>query len=772
MLTAANTGTAGNTPANGGENAIGLSNPQYSSGRRKMLDLVNRLHSTGAHLDIDLPVIAVIGSQSAGKSSLIESISGITLPRASGTCTRAPTECKLSWSAEPWKCVVSLRFITDEHGQPLGLVRNEAFGAPIFDKTQVEERIRRAQRAVLSPSTSPREFLDGDDEDPIGSHELTFSTNCVSLQISGNDVADLSFVDLPGLIASVGKGGSSGDIDLVKNLVTSYISRPSCIILLTVACETDFENQGAHTLAKAHDPEGKRTIGVLTKPDRIPPGEEDRWLRFIRNEYEALDNGWFSVKQPDSRALASGISWTEARKEEQLYFTATPPWSELDFESQRHLGTSRLTDCLSTVLSSLIAKRLPELQDELQALLQKTEENLRKLPKPPSSDAFAEILHLLGDFSRDLARHLAGTPDDSGLLQAIRPVQEHFKKAIRDTAPDFRPYTKTKANTLLDEDTGLSTFEPPDFLVNEEPAEVARDGLNTIYIDEVMDRARKAITRELPDHYPFVVSNDYIVTITSKWQTPTRNLFDAVERILTSYVKKIISRHFGKFVQGGMQQQVTNIVVEYIKTCCDATMSRVSWLLEIEQRPWTLNQHYYSDYRDKFLAYYRGYRQSDATGSLKSKLNNYRPPAYSGKSAATPVLPELQVSMSKVLSGLSEVGIHGVKPSDLPKLLPADPYEPALNIMAAVRAYFQVAYKRFVDYVPMAIDYELVLGLDRNGALENQLLKGLGITGTEGSRRCKDLLEEPPNIVMRRQDLEKRWERLDTAKKELMDVWL
>ena len=88
-------------------NGVGLSNPQLAQGRRSMLDLVNRLHSTGSvclsflltrlifllvqcsvQVDIDLPQIAVIGSQSAGKSSLIESISGITLPRAAGTCTR------------------------------------------------------------------------------------------------------------------------------------------------------------------------------------------------------------------------------------------------------------------------------------------------------------------------------------------------------------------------------------------------------------------------------------------------------------------------------------------------------------------------------------------------------------------------------------------------------------------------------------------------------------------------------------------------------------
>jgi hypothetical protein len=152
--------------------------------------------------------------------------------------------------------VVSLRFITDAKGQALGQVRNDRFGPIIYNKVEVEERIRRAQRAILNPSTEARNFLQGDDEDPED-RQLTFSNNCVSLQISGRDVgmlttvslplrknthylekADLSFVDLPGLIASVGKGGNASDIELVKKLVDSYIHKPSCLILSTVACES------------------------------------------------------------------------------------------------------------------------------------------------------------------------------------------------------------------------------------------------------------------------------------------------------------------------------------------------------------------------------------------------------------------------------------------------------------------------------------------------------------------------------------------------------
>ena len=116
--------------------------------------------------------------------------------RYSSAC-RCPTECRLSYADEDWKCVVSLRFITDVEGQPLHQVRNDRFGSPIFNKSEVEERLRRAQRAILNPSIASRQFLDGDDDDPE-QRQLTFSTNCVSLQISGRDVADLSFCDLPG----------------------------------------------------------------------------------------------------------------------------------------------------------------------------------------------------------------------------------------------------------------------------------------------------------------------------------------------------------------------------------------------------------------------------------------------------------------------------------------------------------------------------------------------------------------------------------------------
>ena len=130
---------------------------------------------------------------------------------------------------------MKLHFIADSHGAHIK-PHVIAFGDPISSKSDVEERIRQAQRAILNPSTDPKTFLEGVAD--VEENEASFSRNYVSLEISGKDLADLSFVDLPGLIASVGQSGRVHDIDLVKSLVTSYIKKPSCVILLTVACES------------------------------------------------------------------------------------------------------------------------------------------------------------------------------------------------------------------------------------------------------------------------------------------------------------------------------------------------------------------------------------------------------------------------------------------------------------------------------------------------------------------------------------------------------
>jgi len=96
--------------------------------------------------------------------------------------------------------------------------------------------------------------------------------------------------------------------------------------------------------------------GVLTKVDRIPTGEEGNWFKFVRNEKEPLKNNWFCVQQPTSEQLKAKITWEQARANEKAKF-AEEPWSSLDSIYRQYLGTDKLVQRLSNVLSDLISLR-------------------------------------------------------------------------------------------------------------------------------------------------------------------------------------------------------------------------------------------------------------------------------------------------------------------------------------------------------------------------------------------------------------------------------
>jgi hypothetical protein len=118
------------------------------------------------------------------------------------------------------------------------------------------------------------------------------------------------------------------------------------------------------------------------------------------------------------------------------------------------------------------------------------------------------------------------------------------------------------------------------------------------------------------------------------------------------------------------------IVSEILGKCYDNTLKHIEWFLQAEQDVFTLNEHYFSDYKGKFLAYYRGARRWGENSSFMHMLQT-----TNGHAANTPI--------SRIINAYHELGINGVSAADLPKILEADPDEPALEIMADVRAYFQ-----------------------------------------------------------------------------------
>lgn len=200
----------------------GFTNSSYGENTRYLNEAINRLRELGSEAILgEMPKIAVIGNQSAGKSSLIEAMSGVNfpfvevqfmeqirVPRQVGTCTRCPMEVVLSHvdvDDAPWRCQITLRLTHDRNGLHLGEPETIPFGDVMTDSNVVEDRLKRAQAAILelpfSNDQSVEPFL-ASDYQPPAKPRLDFSRNVVRLDVHGPDLVDVTFIDLPGVISN------------------------------------------------------------------------------------------------------------------------------------------------------------------------------------------------------------------------------------------------------------------------------------------------------------------------------------------------------------------------------------------------------------------------------------------------------------------------------------------------------------------------------------------------------------------------------------------
>ncbi|KZV76475.1 hypothetical protein PENSPDRAFT_598401 [Peniophora sp. CONT] len=731
---------------------------------REALNLINRLRTTGVGQDVDLPLVTAIGQQSSGKSSLLEQVSGIRFPRNAGTCTRVPIECHLSRSEEPWVCRVKIRILTST-----GII-DEYFGPSIAtpQSSELVDRIARAQAAVLNPSKDSAVYLSCPSTD-LTQLEINFSSNIICLEISGDDVPDLTLVDLPGLIQSAGADGDAADIELVRELVVQYISRPSTIILVTVSCETDFNNQPGYQLARQCDPKGDRTFGVLTKPDRIQSGTEDGWIKLLKNDVSGapLANGWFSVKMPELTPSHPAPPRAEATTQEAAWFhkqpDVSPAWTSLTAATRRRLGTRYLVGALEVALSDLVRRRIPALDIELREQSESVEAELRALPAVPSDDAVSEVFRLMHGFLKDVDEEVSGHTrgsaerDSVNLLNGVNDVAERFQMSLIATFPDFRPWRQ--GVDVKDGNAPLAL--PRCVLGNNTVSPLTRTG-EPIFIEQVEDdiaRGRKA-SRSGPDHIPPETPSKYAKLAIASWTKPTRGLVDETYQQERSYLLAMVNRHFGQYEHGGLCAEMRQAVDQHLSACRTQAEKQVDWLQKIDREAYTGNTILHGELKALFRTHLKGSSQSTGSDSLQRKLE-LRPYNSAGLTEAP---TQYKNDMDAALKNLNKVGVRVAHPQEL-TLLQAHPDDALIDVMASASALFEIARRRFSDYAPQAVYLEQVQGFHEG--LGKVLREELGLTGPEIHSKCSGYLEESPDVKARRQDLKLQYERLTAARTEL-----
>lgn len=347
----------------------GLENTLQSAAVKQRLNQVDKIRAIGVGDHISLPQLVVCGAQSAGKSSVLEGITGIPFPRQDGVCTKFATEIILRHSLTETSITASI--IPHKERDPEEANALRSFRRSLAGYGELPDVISdAAQRMGI------RGFGNAGDDAPA------FSADVLRIEAIGNTGLHLTVVDLPGLISVDETGGE--DIRLVENLVDSYLRNSRTIILAVVRATNDIVTEPIIQRARDFDSSGERTVGIITKADLINRGTEDRIAKFTKNQDQTkLKLGYFVLKNPSPKEINEGMTLVQRKRAEMQFFQSTQ-WQEHRLNMSR-VGIDALRSFLASLLETHIERELPKVCEEIETLLQRTQDEIRDLGKERST---------------------------------------------------------------------------------------------------------------------------------------------------------------------------------------------------------------------------------------------------------------------------------------------------------------------------------------------------------------------------------------------------
>lgn len=346
------------------------------------LGVVNELHQilagAGMHANLGLPQIAVIGSQSVGKTSVLESLVGRDfLPRGSGIVTRRPLILQLQTApADGEGANGPLEWAEFQH-KP---------GDRFTDFAKVREEIERETERICGSN-------------------LGISDAPLHLRIYSPSVMDLTLVDLPGS-TRVPTGSQPSDIsERIRQLVLRYISPSSCLILAVSAANVDLATSDALALAREVDPQGLRTLGVLTKLDLAE--QTDGAIKALTGHVYPLRLGYVGVVCRNQRATEACQTFEAAVRSEQEFLDQ----HRLFRHVVEQCGIPHLAQRLHRLLMRHVRETLPALRARIHGAVGECSAELASFGDPAREQRMGQgafLLHLLSGYTRNFADALEG----------------------------------------------------------------------------------------------------------------------------------------------------------------------------------------------------------------------------------------------------------------------------------------------------------------------------------------------------------------------------
>ncbi|CAD7948163.1 unnamed protein product [Amoebophrya sp. A25] len=383
-----------------------------------VIKVVDDLRDVGLQQIISLPRIVVVGSQSSGKSSVLESVVGYDfLPRGDGVVTRRPLELRLVHVSEA---------VVKEEGHPAWGVFGGGDNTKFYNFDKIREHI---------------EFL----TDKVCGANKAIIDDPITLTVYGKDVPDLTLIDLPGMtkIAAAGSDQTGDVARITREMTERYIRDDRTIVLAVSPANADITTSVGLKYARQFDPEGVRTIGVLTKLDIMDAGTNA--IRTVKGEDVHLRLGFIGVKNRSKQDIMDNMTVAEALKMEEKWFAEHPTYSRVE---PGYFGTKALVDRLMKVLSLHIRWFLPKIKRDVFDLRQKIDLRLQELGDGIPEDANVKtqlVWRDISSFCEMIDNSIKGKYDPK--LSAL--IEKHQSES--DEAPSVGAQVRRRFSKFLED---------------------------------------------------------------------------------------------------------------------------------------------------------------------------------------------------------------------------------------------------------------------------------------------------------------------------------
>ncbi|PPJ50864.1 hypothetical protein CBER1_07073 [Cercospora berteroae] len=698
-------------------NAINVNDPG-------LITLVNKLQdvftTVGVQNPIDLPQIAVVGSQSSGKSSVLENIVGRDfLPRGTGIVTRRPLILQLI-NRTPFK--------TSDKPQENGTANGEAVEGTNDKEANTAEwgEFLHIPGQKFYDFSKIRDEIVKETESKTG-RNAGISPAPINLRIYSPNVLTLTLVDLPGL-TKVPVGDQPRDIERqIRDMVLKQISKPNAIILAVTAANTDLANSDGLKLAREVDPEGQRTIGVLTKVDLMDEGTDV--VDILAGRIIPLRLGYVPVVNRGQRDIETKKAISYALENEKNFFENHKAYRN----KASYCGTPYLARKLNLILMMHIKQTLPDIKARIAASLQKYSAELNQLGDSILGNPANIILNIITEFSNEYRTVLEGHSAElssielSGGARIAFVYHELYNNGVKAVDP-FDQVKDIDIRTILYNSSGSS----PALFVGTTAFEL----IVKQQIKRLEDPSLKCVSL----------------------------IYDELIRILGQLVNKPMFRRYP-----ALKEKLHAVVVSFFKKAMDPTNKLVKDLVAMEAC-------YINTGHPDFL---NGHR---AMAIVNEKHNAAKPVQVDPKTGKPlPIAAQPPRSSSPSLDlGNGESGFFGsfFASKNKKKMAAMEPPPPTLKasgtlseketqevevIKLLISSYFSIVRRTMIDMVPKAIMLNLVEHTKEE--MQRELLEQMYRT-----QELDDLLKESDYTTRRRKECQQMVESLSRASEIVSQV--